>query len=778
MTDDGSTQEHIAALRDSVAAFVAGHDHQRRLRAVRGHPPGYDRAVWAELAQLGWLGILVPEQYGGLGLGLQEAAVVAEELARSTIPEPFTAASVLATGAIVHGDCPALKMRLLPDIVSGTLLPALAWQETNDQIDPLQAATTARAAASDIHLDGRKRFIAGGAGAHGFVVSACAADGVALYWVPADAPGLVLTHEPLADGTFATTATLTDVRVTVEQCVASPARTAQALPLVLDEALVVAGAELLGVSTSALDATLEYLRVRKQFGKPIGSFQALQHRAVDCYVQHRLADGVLREALLASTSPQTAAARAALASRVKARCSEAALLITREAVQMHGAMGFTDACDVSLYVKRTLVLSGWLGSATAHRRRYARSAPLPATDTPRAGTEVERRLEDWPRDTDWDALPDEEFRLLFRNYIERHYPEDLRYLPRRVRWHEVREWNCKLAALGWIAPAWPRAWGGMELSPAKQIIYIDELERWGVGRAPDQGVRQLGPALMRYGTPEQQREFLPKILSCEHVWCQGYSEPNAGSDLASVSTSAVIKGGEIVINGRKIWTSMAMDSTHIYVLCRTDTTVKKQEGISFVMVDLATPGITVRPILDIAGNEEFCEVTFDDVRTSVDNLVGGLNKGWSVAKSVLDFERLGISSPWRPQIAFSRLAKLGAKLGLFDDLGFMDRFTALRLDLLDQATLYSQFAELARRGQSLGADVSILKIWGMEAFQRVTEFALVSAGTHGAAGTFVLDEERIDLLTPFYMARLITIGGGSNEIQRNIVSRHVLKLPT
>ncbi len=779
MTNDSGSeghQDHADALRDSVSTYVQrGRQH---VRGARGKLPGYDRKVWSELAGLGWLGILVPEEFGGLGLGLPEAAIVAEGLARAVMPEPYAAACVLATEAIVHGDSPVLKQRLLPAIVSGEILPGLAWQEGFEQIDPLSADTTVTRSSGGLVLNGIKRFIAGGAGADGFIVSARAPDGLALCWIDSTARGLTATHELLADGTFATTLTLSDVPVADTDCVASSACAKAVLSSAIDAATIMAGAALLGLSASALDATLEYLRVRRQFGKAIGSFQALQHRAVDCYVQQRLAAGVLQEALESCSGTLPAAERAVLASRVKARCAHAALLITREAIQMHGAMGFTDACDVGLYVRRTLVLSAWLGSALQHRRRFARTAARPATETPTAGTVVAKPLEDYPRETDWDGMPDEEFRLVFRHYIERHYPPELRYLPRRVRWHEVRDWNCKLAALGWIAPAWPRAWGGMELSPTKQIIYIDELERWGVGRAPDQGVRQLGPALMRYGTPEQQHAYLPKILSCEHIWCQGYSEPNAGSDLASVSTSAVFDGDEIVINGRKVWTSMAMDSTHIYVLCRTDTTKKKQEGISFIMVDLTTPGITVSPIVDIAGNEEFCEITFDNVRTPADNMIGGLNTGWSVAKAVLDFERLGISSPWRPQIAFSRLAKLGAKLGLFDDTGFMDRFTQLRLDLLDQATLYSQFAELARRGKSLGADVSILKIWGMETFQRVTEFALESAGAHGAvAGAIELERDKVDLMTPYYMARMITIGGGSNEIQRNIVSRYVLNLP-
>ena len=153
----------------------------------------------------------------------------------------------------------------------------------------------------------------------------------------------------------------------------------------------------------------------------------------------------------------------------------------------------------------------------------------------------------------------------------------------------------------------------MELNAVKMLIYMEEMERHGVARAPEQGVTQVGPILMRYGTREQQDYYLPRSLAGEFIWCQGYSEPNAGSDLANLQTSAVVEGDELVINGQKIWTSLANDATHAYVLCRTDASAKKQRDISFIIVDLKTPGITVKPIRDIAGNEEFCQVFFDDV---------------------------------------------------------------------------------------------------------------------------------------------------------------------
>ena len=376
-------------------------------------------------------------------------------------------------------------------------------------------------------------------------------------------------------------------------------------------------------------------------------------------------------------------------------------------------------------------------------------------------------------------MSDEAFRAEVRAYFERHYPYHLRYLNRRARWSETRDWALRMSHKGWIAPAWPREYGGMGLSPGKLIIYMEEQERWGVARAPDQGILMLGPLLMRFGTEEQKIQYLPGIISCEHIWCQGYSEPNAGSDLASLRTEAVADGNDFVINGSKIWTTLAHDATHIYLLARTDKQAKKQEGISFLLVDAKTPGITIRPIRNIAGHEEFCEVFFENVRAPQANLVGGLNRGWTVAKALLSFERVNIGSPRRPQYALMRLEQLARAKGLFDDPGFVDKFTTLRLDMADLASLYARYVGIVKRGEELGPDVSMLKIWAMETWQRITDLLLETAQEHGGMpGERDIDGIEVDVLTAFYYARPGTIYGGSSEIQRNILAKYVLRLPS
>ena len=354
-----------------MADFIARGTDIARVRRLRGDPGEYDRKVWKQMAELGWLGILILEGEGGLGLGLAEAAIVAEGLGRALAPEPYTAAAVLAVEAIAAADNARLKSTLLPRIAAGETLAVLAWQERAGDMEP--ATNTARAAPFEggYRLTGEKRFIAGAAGADGYLVSARTNAGLALFWVERDTPGATLELEPLADGRHFGALALEDVSVPREHVLATEAVAHAALERALDRATVIASAELYGVMGRVMDMTLEYLRTRVQFGKPIGSFQALQHRAADLYVQQQLASAVLGEVIAAFDQEPDPRTRSALASRVKARCSDAASKITRAAIQLHGAIGFTDEYDAGLYLKRAMVLAAWLGGATWHRRRYA-----------------------------------------------------------------------------------------------------------------------------------------------------------------------------------------------------------------------------------------------------------------------------------------------------------------------------------------------------------------------------------------------------------------------
>ena len=257
--------------------------------------------------------------------------------------------------------------------------------------------------------------------------------------------------------------------------------------------------------------------------------------------------------------------------------------------------------------------------------------------------------------TKLNAMDDEAFRLLVRSWVADNYPPEIRNPTKRLHWEESKEWYFRLARKGWLCPGWPVEFGGMGLSTAKQLIMLDEFEQYGCARLIDQGVLMIGPLLIAHGNKQQRDFFLPKILTGDHIWCQGYSEPNAGSDLASLRTYAEQDGDHYVINGQKIWTSMAMDANMIYVLARTNRQAKKQEGISFFLVPMDTPGITVRPLVTLDLNAEFAETFFDNVRVPAANMVGQPNKGWSMAKDLLGFERIYVGSPKQASYALARM---------------------------------------------------------------------------------------------------------------------------
>jgi alkylation response protein AidB-like acyl-CoA dehydrogenase len=378
---------------------------------------------------------------------------------------------------------------------------------------------------------------------------------------------------------------------------------------------------------------------------------------------------------------------------------------------------------------------------------------------------------------DLNALDDDTFRLTIRAWVEANYPEDLRNPPKRLHWRDNKVWYFKLAAQGWLCPGWPRQYGGMGLDAGKQIILIEEFERHGVARTNDHGIIMVGPLLIQYGTEDQRREFLPKILSGEYIWCQGYSEPNAGSDLASLRTSAVAEGDDWIVNGSKIWTTLANDANWIFLLVRTDAAAKKQEGITFLLVPMDSPGITVRPIVNIDLHDEFCEVFFDNVRVPRKWTVGEVNQGWTMAKNLLGFERIYLGSPKLSGYALSRLKLLAERMGVWDDTPFRERYTRLRMDMEDLKALHATFVDVVRRGEALGPDVSMLKVIQTELFQRITDEMMDIAAENAGLLEPMEGNRNLHPSGQFIQARPSTIYGGSNEIQRNILAKNVLALP-
>ena len=377
---------------------------------------------------------------------------------------------------------------------------------------------------------------------------------------------------------------------------------------------------------------------------------------------------------------------------------------------------------------------------------------------------------------DLNALSDEAFAGVVRHFVETEYPPELRYAPQRLHWAQSLPWFRKLQAKGWVAPAWPREHGGLGLDAAKQIVLIDEYERHGVARLPDHGIIMLGPLLIRFGSDAQRAKFLPEILSGDHIWCQGYSEPGAGSDLAALRTEAVADGDDFIVNGQKTWSTLATDANWIFCLVRTDKTVKKQNGISFLLIDMQTPGVTVRPIINLARHDEFCEVFFDNVRVPKENLVGAPNQGWNMAKALLGFERIFLGSPRQSAYALGRLKLLAQAMGVATTPDFIDKFTGLRLDLADHKALYGTFLNILRRGETLGPEVSMLKLNQAELVQRITELMLEVAGESAGLLDPMPGPHQLHPAGLFIEARPTSIYGGTSEIQRGILAKNVLGL--
>ena len=753
-------------LRNSVASFCQREANLQHTRKVVEGEHDFDPAMWQAMAEMGWAGMLVPESLGGLGLNVGDMMVVAEELGRSVVTEPLLEVAVTSALVLSHIDSGETSQTLLEGLASGSL--ALVCVNGED-------LTLDNANGKGIALNGQTENAPLVSTADGYLLQVLEGSDPALLWIPRETQGLSLNIIDVADGTRSGVLVLKDVVLSEDSILCRGGKVSKAAANAAYAATATAAAYLQGLSEQLFEVTLDYLRTRKQFGVAIGSFQALQHRSVDLFIQRALAQSVvaeLRDALIDNTDLEQHAAIIARASHRVTRLTEQMI---KAAVQLHGAIGFTTECDVSLFVNRAIKVAAVYGNAGAQAANFLKVSP-PSLELIEKG-EYDKLIPA-PSGNDWNSMSDEDFRLHVRQFIESEYPEDRRYISRKLLWDEIRDWHSKVYEKGWAAPSWPKEHGGMGLEPSKLIIFTEEQERWGVARVPGElGVTMVGPLLIKNGTREQQEKFLPGILSGKDTWCQGYSEPNSGSDLASLKTTATLDGDEFVVNGQKTWTTRATESNWMFVLARTEKSERKQEGISFLLMDFSSPGITVRPIDNLAGNPEFAEVFLDNVRVPKENLVGELNKGWGVAKSLLSFERLFLGSPKHSQYALNRLQTFAMERELTADPVFMARFNELRLDVLDLESAYTAFADQVKRGLPLGPDISLLKVWGTETCQRICDFLVEVAGADGGVLGKV-GSTSVDVMNMYYYSRPGTIYGGSNEIQRNILAKQVLNLPS
>ena len=386
------------------------------------------------------------------------------------------------------------------------------------------------------------------------------------------------------------------------------------------------------------------------------------------------------------------------------------------------------------------------------------------------------------------------FRDEVRSFIAESYPASLRGKQDEgddLSKDDFLSWHRVLAKQGWVAPAWPVEYGGTGWTTTQRYIWSEETARADCIRLMPFGLTMVGPVIYTFGTPAQKAHFLPRILSGEDWWCQGYSEPGAGSDLASLRTKAVRDGDDYVVNGQKTWTTMAQHADWGFFLVRTDSDAKMQEGISFLLIDMTSPGITVRPIITLGGEHEVNEVFLDNVRVPVDQRVYEENKGWTCAKFLLAHERVGIAGVASSKRGVEKLKSVAAtemdgERALLSNPFFRRKVAELEIDLA--ALEYTELRTLAgmAAGKNPGPESSVLKIKGSEIQQRLTELTLEMAGHYGAPyfrGFGEGDNEHpigpawANRAAPtYYNARKTTIYGGSNEIQRNVIAKMVLGL--
>ncbi len=387
------------------------------------------------------------------------------------------------------------------------------------------------------------------------------------------------------------------------------------------------------------------------------------------------------------------------------------------------------------------------------------------------------------------------FRAEIRTWLEANLPPGLAAKVlnhKRLSRDDIASWHKRLGAQGWSAPAWPVEYGGPGWNATQRHIWDEECARIGTPPVLPFGIAMVGPVLMKYGSEAQQRRYLPRILDGTDWWCQGYSEPGSGSDLASLRTRAERVGDHYVVNGQKTWTTLGQHADMMFCLVRTDSSAKKQEGISFLLIDMKTPGITVRPIITLDEDHEVNEVFFEDVEVPLENRVGDENRGWTYAKYLLGHERTGIAQVGRSrrELAFlKRVAREQKKNGrpLIEDPMFGAKVAALEIELMALDVTVQRVVSNEASGRGPGPEASMLKIKGTEVQQGLTELMFEAIGPlaaafdvpflegereHSSAG----DDDAAPLAAYYFNYRKTSIYGGSNEIQKNIIAQMILGL--
>jgi 3-oxochol-4-en-24-oyl-CoA dehydrogenase len=731
------TDEH-RQLAEAATGWAERHSPPGTAReAINGAGLVYREKLAPGLASQGLLGLHLPEAAGGQGYGLPELAVAVAELGRALVPGAFLptvlASAVLAASGTAQaaGTADHGLSGQLSGLADGTLTGAVALGAG------MRATVDGTGAAAAVTIDGTCGPVLGAPVAD--LVILPAAHGDHEIWVVAGAEDLKITP---ADGLDLTRPA---GLVSAERLVLPAGRVLGGLRpgAVTSLAAALLAAEASGIADWAVSTAAAYAKIRHQFGRPIGQFQGVKHRCAWMLTAAEQAAATAWDAAraVADSGPGDAPGTGFAAAVAALVALDAAVTCTHECIQVLGGIGYTWEHDAHLYYRRALSLRALLGGSGEWAQRVAGLALAGASrpvgiDLPPEAAPLRAQVR-----TDLAA-------------IAAAAPADRRE---------------PLAEGGWVVPHLPRPWG-RDAGPLEQLVIAEEMRAAGL-RAPGLAIGAwVVPALVQYGTPEQQERFLPPTLRGELVWCQLFSEPGAGSDLAGLSTRAERAEGGWRLTGQKIWTSLAKQAAWAICVARTDPGAPRHDGISYFLVDMTSPGVEVRPLREMTGDALFNEVFLDGVFVPDDLVVGGVNRGWRVARTTLANERVSLSQSWTFGSGAPEVIEAVRGLGAGAGQAALERAGRLvaeghAIDLLGMRVTLKQLS-----GTEPGATGSVRKLLGMRYAQRVAEECWSLTGPDGALGD--TRWSRAVLFT-----RALTIGGGTTDIQLNIIGERILGLP-
>lgn len=777
------TEEQLM-LRDSVERFVTQAYGFAERRAVAESPTRISEAVWKSMAEFGWLALPLPESEGGLGGSAVDVGIVMQGLGRGLVLEPVLVSSVLSARLIAAQGSEAQRARWLPGLADGSRRAAFAHIEAG--IDPWAGLPGMRATrtAEGWRLDGAKPFVPDAPGASLLVVSARLGESqdVGLFVLEPGAAGPRLEPVDTWDDRLAASIVFDGLQLTEDALLGGPADARPVIAEALDRATAALCAEAVGCMQALMEATIEHTKTRHQFGRPLSENQVLRHLMVDMAVRCEESRAMALRAARACDAGGDAAARARAVSGARVKIGDDSRFVAQSAVQLHGAMGVTDELNIGAYFRRLLCIESSWGTTAEHRARCIglRRGGV-SYDIELELTQEERRFQEEVRAFIADKLPAALARGQRMNPSVVAEPD------------QSKPWHAALHAKGWSAPGWPVEDGGTGWTPVQRMIFDAECARADAPPLSPFGLKMVGPVLIGFGTPEQKERFLPGILSGEVNWCQGYSEPGSGSDLASLKTRAVRDGDHYIVNGTKIWTTHAHHADWMFALVRTGEGPRKQDGISFVLIDMKSPGITIRPIRTMGGDHEVNQVFFDDVRVPVANRVGEEGRGWSYGKYLLQFERGGAQFANRLRRDLTRLDAAGREAvrrgqRAFERDDIQARFAALEDDVAALEMIELQVMSALQTGESPGPVSSQVKLRASELRQEITRLGVDLIGFEALAReprrplhalealAGGLPEDVAPIVPTYLNSRAYTIFGGSSQVQRDILAKDILRI--